>query len=815
MTSHWSTEYTSAEYHDLQANAMAVSIDGQMAVLAGRRCYMFVKLTKGIEVTKKVSRHSKWDVNVAQWNPHVTHQQMFAAACNQRIDVWNLAEAYDKISVSLKGHSRVISDIDWSLADPNMLASCSVDTFAHIWDLRDGRRPAISLQAVSGSSQVKWNKRKHNMLATAHDSDVRIWDPRNSSSPVKYIAAHLSKIHGLDWSSQDENHMATSSQDCTVKLWHTGNNKDPESKLSLSYPVWRARYTPFAHGLLTALVPQLRRGESGVALWNLDDLSQPVHTFLGHTDVMLEFQWKKAADSSNYQLITWSKDQTLRIWNVGERLQQLCGSLSKQESLLSRIEALNDEKSLESSSGNVALAASQDESSKNSPDVTDAGLVAKTMSDSTLVQEFNLLNQSISNVVVEEFDAAKRRCAVQVVSDKLSVTLDMEFPDAYPNQTPPKFTIRESNLGTKAKSNQLVQMLRDIAIQHVKHNRTCVEPCLRQLAATVDKLAESMLHELVGSFPVSASPNAHQLGSSYMSSMYGVSAPQVLPLRPRISGARFGGPGYLICFTAVDEGSSSGGPDTVRVTSNRAASQTGGGARVPSFHYHLAHSPPETNATASALSVKRGSIKTRNRTRTESRDITTTPKRQQQQAQTHKIGPVFVYDVSCLMAPSRQLAETYSIDTSDIGKMCMTNAKAAADVNRSDLVQTWTIAALTYKNIVRSAAADSEEPWLENPFGRSLVQSLLTHYANLGDVQTLAMLSCLFSWKVNISSGPAVPQSKMLQDEVSKVLLASDRPRTCGNSLLAISIVEITFTTLKMSNFSYKRIRRIRGLQTD
>ena len=44
------------------------------------------------------------------------------------------------------------------------------------------------------------------------------------------------------------------------------------------------------------VVPQLRRGENSLFLWHLGDIKQPVHTFVGHTDVVLEFQWRRLLD---------------------------------------------------------------------------------------------------------------------------------------------------------------------------------------------------------------------------------------------------------------------------------------------------------------------------------------------------------------------------------------------------------------------------------------------------------------------------------------------------------------------------------------
>ena len=38
------------------------------------------------------------------------------------------------------------------------------------------------------------------------------------STAVEYLAAHLSKIHGLDWHPDSEHILATSSQDNSVKV---------------------------------------------------------------------------------------------------------------------------------------------------------------------------------------------------------------------------------------------------------------------------------------------------------------------------------------------------------------------------------------------------------------------------------------------------------------------------------------------------------------------------------------------------------------------------------------------------------------------
>jgi hypothetical protein len=64
-----------------------------------------------------------------------------------------------------------------------------------------------------------------------------------------------------------------------------------------------------------------------------------VEIFEGHTDVVKEFVWRKGdygkhyalllfllltPDSDEFQLITWSKDRTLKFWPIDADVLQVC-----------------------------------------------------------------------------------------------------------------------------------------------------------------------------------------------------------------------------------------------------------------------------------------------------------------------------------------------------------------------------------------------------------------------------------------------------------------------------------------------------------
>lgn len=260
------------------------------------------------------------EVSAAEWAICENSQEYCAIATSQLIEVvtWKLGDP--TLIHSLRAHTRVVTDIDWHSKIPHLLASCSVDTFTHLWDLRDPRKPILSLSAVcmSGATQVGFNRVSGNLIATAHDGDLRIWDQRKGSCPVQYITAHLARIHGINWSHEHETRLTTASQDGTVKYFDINHPRKAEAIIDIKSPVWRARYTPFSNGLVT-VITNLERGENSLLLWSNSRQNSSVCSFVGHKDVVLDFAWRPQRnpnDDLSRELISWSRDQTLRVWKV-------------------------------------------------------------------------------------------------------------------------------------------------------------------------------------------------------------------------------------------------------------------------------------------------------------------------------------------------------------------------------------------------------------------------------------------------------------------------------------------------------------------
>lgn len=135
-----------------------------------------------------------------------------------------------------------------------------------------------------------------------------------------------------------------------------------------------------------------------------------------------------------------------------------------------------------------------------------------------------------------------------------------------------------------------------------------------------------------------------------------------------------------------------------------------------------------------------------------------------------KVDPVRIYDTHGLLTVNRQLGENYSVDVNNIEAMCEHNKKEAAAVGRKDLVRLWSMISITCDPMLSpSSNPDDGMPWAVRPFGRPLFESLIEYYMKIHDVQTLAMICCVF-WDKKITL-PSIPSSQMIKKSASKVSL--------------------------------------------
>ncbi len=318
---------------DQPVGSMSISPSGRDVVLASKEGLHIIDLDSPYSPPRYLQHRTSWEVADVQWSPFAARDYWVVSTSNQKALVWNLgmSPASGPIEYILHGHTRAITDINFSAHNADVLATCAVDSFVHCWDLRVPSRPVNSFSDwFAGATQVKWSRQDPHVVASSHDKFLHIWDDRKGAYPVRSIEAHGTKIYGVDWNRFHPNKIATCSLDKTIKFWDVDNPEDvPERVINTPFPVWRARHTPFGWGVLA--MPQ--RGNSDLHLYDrrpkgskADEADQgkaaTVADFPGHKGQVKEFLWRvrgptiDGIDHRDFQLISWGTDRELRLHHI-------------------------------------------------------------------------------------------------------------------------------------------------------------------------------------------------------------------------------------------------------------------------------------------------------------------------------------------------------------------------------------------------------------------------------------------------------------------------------------------------------------------
>ncbi|KAG6844879.1 hypothetical protein H0H87_002824 [Tephrocybe sp. NHM501043] len=302
---------------------MSISPSSRDIVLAARRGLFIIDLEAPLEIPRFLPQGGTWDVADVQWNPHPSRAEYIVSTSSEKLLIWNLLlVGKTSIEFILQAHYRAITDINWHTTECDTVISTGIDSWLWAWDLRETRKPIFGMSAFkAGGTQVKWNRQDANIIASSHADEVLIWDRRKGSLPLKRIKAHGAKIYGIDWAHDRRDQLVTCSLDKTIKIWDTSTtDREPKATIHTSYPVWRARVLPFGRGLLSLA----QRGRTALEMYGAGRPDAPVELFEGHTDVVKEFVWRRGGEDE-YQLITWSKDRTLRFWPVAPDVMEEVG----------------------------------------------------------------------------------------------------------------------------------------------------------------------------------------------------------------------------------------------------------------------------------------------------------------------------------------------------------------------------------------------------------------------------------------------------------------------------------------------------------
>lgn len=488
---------------------ISVNATNSLAVLTGKKGLSVIGLTPPYAVARELIHPSRAPPVNGAWSPHASHASMLASHSGQSVHVWNLNDGRSPLQATLP-HTRNVRGVAWATFEPTLLASCAADNAIHLWDLRELRapKPTASFKVfTSGLSHVRWNKLNPNILASAHDQQVEVWDIRKNA-PMTFITAHPNKISSIDWSGSSEWFIVTAGMDGAVKLWDVKRSRICQGSVATGSPVVRAAYLPNNESVLVL--------NSDAAMKVYNAAMEPTHALMGTRDVCTDF-----AIQANGSVVAWSRDSHLCIWDLSCTIGvpatgassptpavSTTISLAKSPAGVKSFTHLSSapvlpmpQSSVSAASSPVIRTSSPQLSAAETPHKRTAERQRSTM---TLGEEMAAAAALGDPAIRVETNMAQRFVMVHVHSDTMSTQLRITFPSLYPHDASPSFEVVRTTMGTDSVV-QLIAVLSSLAKKLTQASR----PCLRPLLSAI---ANHLLASSRGNTPTGSSPPAGLLG---------------------------------------------------------------------------------------------------------------------------------------------------------------------------------------------------------------------------------------------------------------------------------------------------------------
>ncbi|XP_043723401.1 protein transport protein SEC31 homolog B-like isoform X1 [Telopea speciosissima] len=151
------------------------------------------------------------------------------------ICIWDLANPvepthYPPLKNVGSGAQGEVSYLSWNHKVQPILASTSYNGMTAVWDLRR-QKPVINLSDSNRrrASVLQWNPDVATQLIVASDDDslpsLRLWDMRNSMSPLKEFVGHTRGVIAMSWCPSDSAYLLTCAKDNRNVCWDTSTGE--------------------------------------------------------------------------------------------------------------------------------------------------------------------------------------------------------------------------------------------------------------------------------------------------------------------------------------------------------------------------------------------------------------------------------------------------------------------------------------------------------------------------------------------------------------------------------------------------------------
>ena len=224
-------------------------------------------------------------VNVVRFSPD--GQRVATGSRDATVRIWDARSG--RMLREMKRHRGIVNDLAFS-PDGEIGVSAGEDRELHIWDGRSGD-PLADADSLLGSIwSVTFSPRDRSFVAVGFKNTARVWS-RNLALVIE-LKGHDATLHSARY-SRDGLHLATTSEDGTVRMW------DPQSGHMLAVlhgrtqPSVAAEFSPDGRRLISA------GAEGSIRVWDVASESRSAYELgrLIRCHVPLEFEGNSNAVS--------------------------------------------------------------------------------------------------------------------------------------------------------------------------------------------------------------------------------------------------------------------------------------------------------------------------------------------------------------------------------------------------------------------------------------------------------------------------------------------------------------------------------------